>query len=289
MERKNNLSTGICTCGNHISSRRLVASIISEYSKSEVDKMLDSDFGKQNTANLNLIYDSLTNAIADNKDSIILKNATGNHQYAINELAVWLSHKWSPGQTIKVKFLNTVPYLEIIVKEVAQEWGKFANIHFDFVENEDADVRIYFGSDNIFWSRIGTLCRHVIDQKDPAMHLGAYNIGHDEQIIRGVFLHEFGHVLGCIHEHQHPDVSIPWVEQKVIEYFRETENWDENKTRHNVLNKLPDEDLSNSEYDPNSIMHYFFPSELTEDKREFKLNTSLSQKDRDFISFCYPF
>jgi len=166
---------------------------------------------------------------------------------------------------------------------------KYANIKFVFVEEEDAEVRIEFASDNTYWSAIGTLCMQITDKSQPTMHLGAYNLGIDERIIKGIFLHEFGHVLGCIHEHQHPEVEIFWNEQKVLDYYLETNGWDENKTRHNVLNKLPKEDLSNSEYDPESIMHYFFPSELTTNKTVFKINTTLSQKDKDFISFCYPF
>lgn len=280
---------GICTCGNRRSSKRLITSLISEYSKSDIDKMLDSNFGKQNTYHLNLIYDKLNEAIINKNQTIFLEAATGNYGNAINELALWLSHKWKVGEEIKVKFLNRAPYLELLVKQVANEWMKYANIKFVFVENEDAEVRIEFDSDNTYWSAIGTLCRQNKDQSQATMHLGAFNLGIDEGIIKGVFLHEFGHVLGCIHEHQHPVITFNWDEEKVIEYYAKEHNWDEAKTRHNILNKLPTEDLTNSDYDSDSIMHYFFPSELTSDNSTFSLNTTLSQKDIDFISFCYSF
>jgi hypothetical protein len=34
-----------------------------------------------------------------------------------------------------------------------------------------------------------------------------------------VVLHEFGHALGAIHEHQHPAAGIPWDKPKVYEYY----------------------------------------------------------------------
>lgn len=34
-----------------------------------------------------------------------------------------------------------------------------------------------------------------------------------------VVLHEFGHALGAIHEHQHPEAAIPWDKPKVYEYY----------------------------------------------------------------------
>lgn len=279
---------GICTCGNHISSKRTFVSLITEYSQPQIDTMLDSAFGKIHNYELNLIYDNLIKAIENKNQSILLENASNNYQSSINELALWLSHKWKPGDEIKIKFLNRDPYLEHLVKEVTNEWMLYANIRFVFVEMEYADVRIEFTSDNSYWSQVGTLCRNVKNQDEPTMHLGAANLGINEEEIKGTFLHEFGHVLGCIHEHQHPDFSDIWDEDKVLNYFSNL-GWDENKIRHNVINKLPSCDLTNSNYDPDSIMHYFFPSELSVHNTVFKLNTTLSQKDKDFIMFCYPF
>lgn len=73
-----------------------------------------------------------------------------------------------------------------------------------------------------------------------------------------VVIHEFGHVLGCIHEHQSPVSSICWNEQAVIDYFRNTQGWDEPTTRFNVLEKESPIGTNFSAFDRNSIMLYFF-------------------------------
>jgi hypothetical protein len=45
-------------------------------------------------------------------------------------------------------------------------------------------------------------CTQVIDQNIPTTNFGWFNSSTDLREIRRTTLHEFGHVLGCIHEHQ---------------------------------------------------------------------------------------
>jgi serralysin len=40
-----------------------------------------------------------------------------------------------------------------------------------------------------------------------------------EAQVRPVVLHEFGHVLGCIHEHSSPAAQIPWNKDTVYEQY----------------------------------------------------------------------
>jgi len=49
------------------------------------------------------------------------------------------------------------------------------------------------------------------DQKVPTMNFGWLNEDSDEDEYSRVVLHEFGHSLSCIHEHQHPANGIPWI------------------------------------------------------------------------------
>jgi hypothetical protein len=279
---------GICTCGNHKSSRRTIHSLITEYSKIDFDKMMISDFGKKHNYNLNFIYDSLTKQVSNENKVALLEAASGNHGHAINELAIWLSHKWKVGETIRVKFLNKNPTLEEFVKRATKEWMEYANVVFSFVEDDNAEIRIEFASDNTYWSQIGTLCKIVADPNQPTMHLGFSGLSIGDDVIYGTILHEFGHALGCIHEHQHPTAGIRWNEKEIIDDFIKY-GWDEEKIRHNVLNTFPQDDISNSEYDRDSIMHYFFPAKYNLDGIEFQQNIVLSQKDKDFMKFCYPY
>jgi len=81
----------------------------------------------------------------------------------------------------------------------------YANIIFTLEDDPDlADIRITFEYDDGLWSFLGTECRTVAP---PArtMNLGAVGtqsaLYEDE---KGYILHEFGHALGLLHEHQSP-------------------------------------------------------------------------------------
>lgn len=282
------LPIGICTCGNHKCKTKSLASLITERSELDIDKMLDSNFAKQHDLNVSLPYENLIRSINEGT-SILLESATNlNNIHVLNELAIWLSYKWKVGETIRVKFLNKNPKLEELVKKATTEWMEYANVKFSYVEDGDAEIRIEFASDNSYWSQIGTSCKTITYPSQPTMHLGFSDLSIGEDVIYGTILHEFGHALGCIHEHQQTNATIKWDKKKVLDYYAKV-GWDEAITNHNILDKFPDKDLSNSDYDQDSIMHYFFPSELTEDGKGSKMNFALSQKDKDFIKFCYPF
>lgn len=279
---------GICTCGNHKSSRRSFSELITEYKKEDYDLMLETAFAKKNSLQISLPYNNLIRSINDGT-TVLLESATiDNSIHALNELAIWLSFKWKIGETIRIKFLNSNPKLEILVKKATTEWMTYANVKFRYVEDDDAEIRIEFATDNSYWSQIGTLCKTITDPSQATMHLGFSDLSIGDDVIYGTILHEFGHALGCIHEHQQTNATINWDKQKVFDYYAKV-GWDEAKTNYNILNKFPNEALSNSDYDQDSIMHYFFPSELTVDGKGSKMNFALSQKDKDFMKFCYPY
>lgn len=103
-----------------------------------------------------------------------------------------------------------------------------------------------------------------------------------------MIIHEFGHALGCIHEHQSPASSICWNEQAVIDYFRNTQGRDEPTIRFNVLEKESPIGANFSAFDRNSIKVYFFPPQLTCDGTGTPINRTLSQMDKEFIQRMYP-
>ncbi|KAF3315498.1 hypothetical protein TWF173_003416 [Orbilia oligospora] len=111
--------------------------------------------------------------------------------------------------------------------------------------------------------------------------------------VRAVVLHEFGHLLGCIHEHSSPASSIPWNEEAVYDFYKRTNGWDRAKTCHNVLHKYDRNTVSQfSEFDPKSIMIYTIDeSVLLPGNSRFvtSWNTRLSTTDKEFIGKLYPF
>jgi len=88
------------------------------------------------------------------------------------------------------------------VKQVIQEWYKYANINFKFVTNRDATIRIAFEEDEGSWSYVGR-DNEGIPKKESTMNYGWVETGENVTVEdRSVILHEFGHCIGLLHEHQ---------------------------------------------------------------------------------------
>jgi hypothetical protein len=106
---------------------------------------------------------------------------------------------------ITVWFLGGDPELHVRVRAVAAKWTGpgMANVEFLFLDNGPADIRIVFGPGQGSWSYLGTQCRQV-DPSEPTMNYGWLTPNAPDDVLRPVVLHEFGHALGLIHEHQHP-------------------------------------------------------------------------------------
>jgi hypothetical protein len=123
-----------------------------------------------------------------------------------------------------------------------------------------------------------------------------------------VVLHEFGHALGMIHEHQSTfENTLFWNTKPGGVYdgaytvrFDENGNavknvWPKELVDAQIINRATLE-LNGSRYDPESIMHYFIPESWL-DKEEYerrglempkmKYNTKLSRLDKIWLSKYY--
>ncbi|MCP3746791.1 hypothetical protein NLX82_20460 [Paenibacillus sp. A3M_27_13] len=103
------------------------------------------------------------------------------------------------------------------------------------------------------------------------MNFGWFDQNTPESEFERTAMHEFGHGLGCIHEHQSPSPGICWNQQAVLDYFKRR-GWDEATTRHNVLDKESPLNINFTAFERNSIMLYPFPGELTCDGRGMPFN-----------------
>ena len=103
-----------------------------------------------------------------------------------------------------------------------------------------------------------------------------------------IALHEFGHALGLIHEHQSPESPIKWNEAKVMKYYSGYPNyWDIATIRSNVLDKYQKtQTMRSTEFDPKSIMLYPIQAQFT-DGFSSDWNRVLSDTDRTFIRDFY--
>ena len=204
-------------------------------------------------------------------------------------LATYTEKMWAPGETITVGFDITGGTFGMIdqVKRYAKEWELFANIKFEFNNNSNGMIRVGFkalGS----WSYIGRDAL-TIPSGQITMNfgwLGAVN----EAFARQVILHEFGHALGFLHEHQRLDAVINWDKEKVYTYYAQPpNNWSREMTDQQIFSKYATAGTNFSTYDRLSIMQYPVPAELTTDGSHIDWNMDLSPTDRQFASLYYPF
>ncbi len=183
---------------------------------------------------------------------------------------------WMNGSTLQVRFLGGTAGEQATAREQAGWWAQVANLTFDFNNATNAEIRIAFDSNDGAWSYIGTDCRSI-PLNQPTMNLGFLD--------GGTAAHEFGHAIGLAHEHQNPRLGIQWNEQVVIQELAKSPNfWDEQTTRHNVLRKYSVDQINGTDFDPDSIMLYFFPATWTLNGLATKANEVLSTIDKQFIA-----
>ncbi len=193
---------------------------------------------------------------------------------------------WPNGRNLKVRFLGGSEAARSRVRKYAAEWSKVANIRFLFVEKGEADLRVGFTPNMGTWSLIGTDAG-AMPQHKPTMNF-AWRNNISESDCRATILHEFGHALGLLHEHQHPKGGIPWDKVKLYRFYRETQGWDEDMVDQQVLGRYNAGKTQYTRYDPQSIMHYPISNALTLGDFEVGMNKELSPIDRAFIAKVYP-
>lgn len=128
-------------------------------------------------------------------------------------LAALTGKLWKPGRTLRVTFMDGEPGVHQRVEQFAHEWSRYANIKFVFGSDPASEVRISFlqpGS----WSYIGTDVL-TIPRNQPTMNFGWLKSSTPNDEYSRVVIHEFGHAIGCIHEHQNPATNIPWNKEAV--------------------------------------------------------------------------
>jgi len=189
---------------------------------------------------------------------------------------------------LRIHFMSGDAHLHDRVVDAAIAWTRHANIHFLFGAGADAEIRIAF-EPNGSWSYIGTEALRVPKEK-PTMNLGWLNAETTNQEVRRVVLHEFGHLLGCLHEHQNPSGGIPWDREAVYRYYGgPPNNWDQAKIDRNIFDTYRDDLTSHTKVDSQSIMMYPIPAAFTTSGYSVGLNDDLSEVDKTFIAEMYLF
>jgi hypothetical protein len=189
---------------------------------------------------------------------------------------------WLPGSVLRVKFMEGTSEQKDIVKTFAPEWSKHGNITFEFTNAADAEIRIAFEDDGS-WSYIGKDCLNI-PRNTHTMNFGWLD--------KAVVLHEFGHALGMIHEHQNPLGGIQWNKPKVYSDLGGSPNfWNKATVDRNMFETYAIDRINGTAVDKKSIMLYFIPQEWTTNGFSSQPNRDLSEVDKSFIGDAknYPF
>jgi hypothetical protein len=245
-------------------------------------------------------------------DQLQSQSRNANH-YRSLKASFYTSKLWPDGQTIKVSFngahnsnaqwtsmnelenrrgmdgelLEIDPLEEVCrgldfdeaVKLVVKERiMPIANLNFEFVGEGQGDVRVGFSGQDGAWSLLGTDC--LLSNDSRTMNFGWMDVT--------TIIHEFGHAIGLIHEHQNPrGVPIDWDEEAVYAWAASTQGWSRDVTYHNIIQRYAVDQTNGSDYDSKSIMHYFFAPELTMDRVGVDANLILSPMDTKWIGKVY--
>ena len=232
-------------------------------------------------------------ATPDVPDSRIEPSATLNasrvayRRAAPDPKLLWkISDGATPGTgliTLNVHFVNGTSAEHEAVANLAAGWTKGRlgrRIAFRFGRPaRQSQVRVGFngGSGNVSSIGRSSLTK---GSHEPTVNLDKL-LGSGEQETQRAVLHEFGHVLGLHHEHQHPKAGIVW-NKKVVRAEMHKRHWSDAKIQANIFDHLSRNCtcIGDPEPDPNSIMLYPFPASWVRSGIGSAYNIDISARDR---------
>jgi hypothetical protein len=196
---------------------------------------------------------------------------------------------WETGARLRVRFMDGAPPLRARVLRVARIWAAYANLTLEQSDDEDAELRVSFEGEG-HYSYVGAQSLHI-PTTQPTLVLGWVRETSAIDELENVVLHEFGHALGLLHEHNNPDGDIPWNKATVYRDLRgPPQQWSKETVDREIFSTW-DRKLFpfTKPFDPHSVMTYSIPAGWTKKGFLTGRNVTLSQGDKEFIGRLYPY
>lgn len=205
---------------------------------------------------------------------------------------------WTTGQTLRISFIETsTDKLKQAIYGIACEWLKYANLNFELIgDNESsAEIRIHSIDVNDETDSVSDIA--TLEAISPNMTIVLEAETPSDPAFIASVLKEFGSALGMQPAQSHPEANIPWNFDSMREMVRseqdkaEKAETSDDEIDQEILSRMVP--MSNQVqialgYDPMSIMHDPISAQMTMDGRETALNTTLSEKDQQFMTLVYP-
>jgi len=177
-----------------------------------------------------------------------------------------------------VKF-TTKDIIPMIKRVILERYQPIVNLKFEFVNCSSlSNIKISFDKNKGSNSYVGNQADKI---DGSTMNFAWFSIDN--------VLHEFGHALGLVHEHQSPfGKPIPWNKPLVYDYYETVSKLTKEEIDTNIIGRYSKTIVNGTDYDPKSIMLYSYPKILTTDFSGTSKNVRLSPYDVKYINSLYP-
>jgi hypothetical protein len=202
------------------------------------------------------------------------------------QVVVERSAVWGPNSDLRIRFLDGDAVTKTFVMKVASEWLDGLNLRFTESSDADAEIRVTFDGRGV-WSAVGKYALGAA-QGSPTMGLGGLIQTTDVNLRRAYVLHEFGHALGAVHEHQRPEAKLTWIPKIVYAHYLKLYGWSSSQVDAEVILPLDLTDpFGSPDFDRMSVMMYPILKEFTTQQFEQTWNSRLTNWDRSVMASLY--